>query len=480
MSRLNFIDVTNENRDDFHRLMRIYAKELDENQHRSTAPEILEKWTDSIILRQHDKGRYLKLCHDGTTLTGFVFGKIDLPDDKGYKKIGYGYIMEFFVLPEHRRRGFGREMLRRLQAFFAANGADRMYLTADPVTGVPFWEKMGFVRTGEISPENGLEIFEKEVRDSTVSITVSDYLTRELAVELAATQWNRAEWSDRVTDLLYGYKTKSDAFNVIARADDELIGRLQCLQSVDEPRLWYYGDLFVKPAFRRRHIGDRMLQTALDVLRDKGCRTLRCYVEPDNIPSLNLQRKRGFSEKPFLLFDELVNDGRLMFERELCGFKAAPAGAPDALYICDMYEKSIAELHGAALGERERPAFFAEIKQMLTDRDPDEENFLIYCGAVPCCWVKVNGLESGGTGWISMLIVEPKFRRRGAGGFAVNFALKFLAKRGKKLAKIKTTEDNFPALSLYQSLGFFVSESSHAVSGDGKKRIYITLDIILL
>lgn len=480
MNKLNFTDITNENRADFHSLMRIYAKELDEHQHRVTASEALEKWTDSIIEKRYDNGWCLKLCCDGANPIGFICGKIDRPDDRGYKKIGYGYIMEFFVLSEHRRRGFGRDMLRYMGRYFAANGADRMYLTADPVTGIPFWERMGFVRTGEVSPENGLEIFEKELRDSTVSITVSDYLTRELAAEIAAAQWHRAEGSGWVVDILYDYKTKSDAFNVIARADDELIGRLQCLKSAYEPRLWYYGDLFVKPAFRRRHIGDRMLQTALDVLRDRGCRTLRCYVEPDNIPSLNLQRKRGFSEKPFLQFDELVNDGRLMFERELCGFKAAPAGAPDALYICDMYEKSIAELHGAALDEQDRRDFFAEIKQMLTDRDPDEENFLIYCGAVPCCWVKVNGLESGGTGWISMLIVEPKFRRRGAGGFAVNFALKFLAKRGKKLAKIKTTEDNFPALSLYQSLGFFVSESSRAVSDDGKKRIYITLDIILL
>lgn len=476
MSRLNFTNITNENRGDFHRLMRTYAKELDENQHRNTASEALEKWTDSIIQKQYDRGRCLKLCFDGAELIGFLYGKIDLPDDKGYKKVGYGYIMEFFVLTDHRRRGYGREMLRHLESFFEVNGANRMYLTADPVTGAPFWKRMGFVFAGEVSPENGLEIYEREIRGETLSITVSDYLTRELAAEIAAAQWNRAEHADWVTSILYDYKTRSDAFNVIARADSEVTGRLQCLKSISDPKLWYYGDLFVKPAYRRRHIGEQMLQTALEMLRDRGCRTLRCYVEPENIPSLNLQRKHGFSEKPFQAFDELVNDGDLMLEKELCGFEAASASGSDAFYICEMYEKSIEELHGGALDEQGCRSFFEEIKEMLTNRDPDEENFLIYSGALPCVWVKVNGLKSDGAGWISMLTVEPKFRRRGAGSFAVNFAVNFLAEKGKRTARIQTTEDNIPALSLYKSCGFSVAESRRAMSGDGTERIYITLE----
>ncbi len=480
MSRLDFTDITNENRADFHRLMRTYAKELDKNQRRTTAPEVLEKWTDSIIQKQYDKGRCLKLCRDGAAPIGFLYGKIDQPGDMGHKKVGYGYIMEFFVLSEHRCKGFGREMLRYLERFFAMNGAERMYLTTAPVTGVPFWERMGFLPAGEISPENGLEIYEKDIRGETLSITVSDYLTRELAAEIAAAQWNCAEHSDWVTSILYDYKTRSDAFNVIAGADGEVTGRLQCLKSISDPGLWYYGDLFVKPAYRRRHIGERMLETALEILRDRGCRTLRCYVVPDNIPSLNLQCKHGFSEKPFLPFDELVNDGDLMFEKELQCFEAAPAAPSDAYYICEMYEKSIEALHCRPLDGQSRRDFFTEIREMLTRRDPDEENFLIYFGALPCCWVKVNGLESGDIGWISMLVVEPKFRRRGAGSFAVNFAVNFLTEKGKNIAKIKTTEDNIPALSLYKSCGFAAAESRRALSGDGTERIYTTLEKILI
>ena len=54
-------------------------------------------------------------------------------------------------------------MLQRLESLFRERGVDRMYLTADPVTGRPFWEAMGFVCTGEISPENSLLIYEKSL-----------------------------------------------------------------------------------------------------------------------------------------------------------------------------------------------------------------------------------------------------------------------------------------------------------------------------
>ena len=309
-----------------------------------------------------------------------------------------------------------------------------------------------------------------------LSITVSDHLTRKLAAEIAAAQWQRAECLSWVVNILYDYKTKSDAFNVIARADGEVIGRLQCLQSANEPRLWYYGDLFVKPALRRRHIGERMLQTALETLCDRCCRTLRCYVEPDNIPSLSLQRKHGFSEKPFLPFDEIVNEGRLMFKRELCAFEAVRADEEDARYICEAYEKSAAELHGKKLDKQGCRDFFREIKEMLVHNDPDEENFLIYLGALPCGWLKVNGLQSGDTGWISMLAIEPNYRRRGAGSFAVNFALNFMAQYGKKNVKIHTTEDNISAQALYESCGFSVCESYRGISGDGMDRTYLTLE----
>lgn len=71
--------------------------------------------------------------------------------------------MEYYVIPEYRRKGYGKAMFERIESLFRSHGVQRMYLTADPVTGKPFWEALGFQRTGETSPENGLYIYEKDI-----------------------------------------------------------------------------------------------------------------------------------------------------------------------------------------------------------------------------------------------------------------------------------------------------------------------------
>ena len=151
---LKFTPVTEKSRGEFHRLMQMYAAELDAHQHRSTNTDMLTRWTDSMIAQQKDNGRCLALCMSEENIVGFLYGRIDQPDDKGYKRIGHGYIMEFYVLPDHRRKGVGKNMLTFLESYFAEKGAHQLYLTADPVTGKPFWEAMGYSATGMISPEN--------------------------------------------------------------------------------------------------------------------------------------------------------------------------------------------------------------------------------------------------------------------------------------------------------------------------------------
>lgn len=166
MNRLTFIQLCAENKDNcvvFEQLMWQYTKELDKYQDRTTPTNFIAKWIDSIIQIQGDSDRHLELCYDNRTLIGFLYGKIDHPEHKGYTKVGYGYIMEFFVLPEYRRNGYGKEMYLRLEKLFRQDGAKRMYLTSNPVTGDPFWESLGFVNTGEKSPENGNEIYERQI-----------------------------------------------------------------------------------------------------------------------------------------------------------------------------------------------------------------------------------------------------------------------------------------------------------------------------
>ena len=138
-------------------------RELDSHHDNYFPPEVQQKWIQSIIDKLWPADRHLELCYDNDTLIGFLYGKVDHEDHRSFIKPGYGYIMEFYVLPEHRRKGYGKMMYLRLENHFRCDGVKNIYLTADPITGKPFWEAVGFTHNGEISPENHLEIYEKEL-----------------------------------------------------------------------------------------------------------------------------------------------------------------------------------------------------------------------------------------------------------------------------------------------------------------------------
>lgn len=138
-----------------------YCKELDKNAGRQTPEETLIGFAQSILNMASDKDRFIELCYAGNELAGFIYGKVDRESHRGYVRPGWGYVMESYVKPEYRRKGFGTAMYKRLENLFISNGVSKIWLTADPVTGEPFWSAMGFRNSGERSPENDLYIYEK-------------------------------------------------------------------------------------------------------------------------------------------------------------------------------------------------------------------------------------------------------------------------------------------------------------------------------
>ncbi len=307
-----------------------------------------------------------------------------------------------------------------------------------------------------------------------ISVSVSEFLTPELAEQIAQAQWHRKDWTESVVSLLYDGKTQTDCFNVIVRDEDgNIAGRIFCLQNDTNKNLWYYGDLFVIPEYRRQGIAEKMIALMEQTLCDKWCTVVRAYVEPDNIPSLCLQKKLGFEEKPFRKFNNLINDGRIMFEKSLTPFYAKEIAEDGARFVSMFYGKNIEAFHGNGI-------MYDEWLGFLSMNDTDEKHFLILKGALPCAWLKINGLNNeDNIGWISMLAVEPVFKRRGIGEYAVKFAEDYLFKSGKSAVRILTTEDNIPAQELYKKCGFTVLEHCNYVTGDGIERGGLVFEKIL-
>ncbi len=90
---------------------------------------------------------------------GFVNYQLDHAESSWCFHPGWGCIRELYVAPEHRGGGIARALVYRAAKAAKKGGAPVLYLTADEA--IPFWQALGFVRSGRINEKNGLEELEK-------------------------------------------------------------------------------------------------------------------------------------------------------------------------------------------------------------------------------------------------------------------------------------------------------------------------------
>ncbi len=128
-----------------------------------------------------------------------------------------------------------------------------------------------------------------------------------------------------------------------------------------------------------------------------------------------------------------------------------PAVTADAETIASLYAASLAALHQSPVSQEEWGT-------VLSERDPDEEHFIVETDGIPAAWVKINGLQNEDTVWLSMLVVDPAKHRQGIGRFAVSVFEEVGITRGFRSFAIRTTADNLPARSLYRSCGYAETE----------------------
>lgn len=192
---------------------------------------------------------------------------------------------------------------------------------------------------------------------------------------------------------------ENDCFEVIAMtAKGEVVGSMHCIRNETDFSLWYYGDLFVTPEYRRMGIARQMVETAISRLSEIGAAVLRCYVDPNNMPSRNLQKSIGFEEKLFKTFNCLCNDGQIMHEIKIPScFCVIPATVNEAYFVMIMFAQNKSELKAENIS-------LNEWKELLSADNPDEKHFLICKGAVPACYMCLSGASGERKAHISMLL----------------------------------------------------------------------------
>jgi ribosomal protein S18 acetylase RimI-like enzyme len=113
--------------------------------------EIHNKFLNSVLNRQNEKERWLIGLKINDNIVGFAHFKIDRSE-----RVGGGYILEFYIIPELRRKGLGRKLYSFIRQEFTTYRIKDIWLSADKLNGEPFWFSLGFIDTGET--ENELKI----------------------------------------------------------------------------------------------------------------------------------------------------------------------------------------------------------------------------------------------------------------------------------------------------------------------------------
>ena len=191
-----------------------------------------------------------------------------------------------------------------------------------------------------------------------------------------------------------------------------------------------------------------MVHTVINHLSEIGATKLRCYVKPNNIPSRNLQAMLGFSEKSFESFNDFANDGEIMYEIDIPSpLTIIPATINEAYFVRILFAQNRDVLNHGNIT-------LSEWKEILSVEDPDEKHFLIYKGALPVAYMKINGLLNTDKAWLSMLFVAKDFQHQGIGSFALKYAEEYVKKRGFNVINVQTDKENITAINFYSKLGY--------------------------
>lgn len=137
-------------------MWKTYMTEIGEND----ADESLRNGLiNRLNISQSNANIFFEIMWSGNTAIGFVFYSID----GGIKDVipsGYGYIMEFFVLPEWRKKNIGLRCINNICEKLNDKGCPQIYLMSTEISE-KFWEKAGFTKSNLVDPDNQLRIWLK-------------------------------------------------------------------------------------------------------------------------------------------------------------------------------------------------------------------------------------------------------------------------------------------------------------------------------
>ena len=166
MNRLTFIQIKKNNNEHYETAKKLwipFSIELDEHEGiTETEEEMLHDLTRRISIQGNRPAMHFELAYADNEPVGIAMFAIDTGTVYGLLESGYGVITGFYIKPEYRRMGYGKEFFTHIECVLKKDGAPKIYLTPDEVTGEPFWISLGFKNSGKFDPDDKKFIYIKD------------------------------------------------------------------------------------------------------------------------------------------------------------------------------------------------------------------------------------------------------------------------------------------------------------------------------
>ena len=307
MQKLTYLQIDKNNEEHFENAKLLWLPFIHEvNEHDGTT-EIEEEIIDSLRKRIGIQGSRPDMHFEIAFLDGMPVGiamfAIDTGTVYGLLEAGYGTVMGFFIKPEHRRKGLGREFFCHIEEILRKDGAPKIYLTPDGVTGEPFWKAVGFTDSGKIDPDNKMPIYIKEgdlrfgndLKSMYKAVPVSGKNDAGLVTRfygqnvepLHGRKITQEEWCGWLS------QNDPDEAHFIIYKGTTPIAWLK-LNGISDGETGWISMLAVDPAMQRKGAGKYAVGFSEQFFRSIGKKKVGIHTTDDNIPAQNLYKKCGY------------------------------------------------------------------------------------------------------------------------------------------------------------------------------------------
>jgi len=242
--QINFIQIEKDNAAHFEMASKLWIPFIKEvNEHDGTY-ESEEQITNGLKKRVSIQGCRKDMHFEISCVNEEPFGiamfAIDLGTVYGLLEKGCGTIMGFYIHPDFRRKGLGTSFSKHIEATLYSDGARKMYICPDSVTGEPFWKSNGYTDSGKIDPDDKKPIYIKEI-SRPIDFTNCQMipLTQNAASEISQWEYEKPYDAYNFKDHPNGYLLDESTWGTeqfCLANNDEIIGQVSC--QFDGADLW--------------------------------------------------------------------------------------------------------------------------------------------------------------------------------------------------------------------------------------------------